>query len=211
MIKILAETPDLVVCVKPAGVLSQIGKPGECNMISLLSEQLGRQIYPVHRLDREVGGVMVYAGTAKAAADLSRQIQQGAVKKEYLAAVHGTLPEYSATLEDLLYHDKNKNKSYVVMRERKGVKRARLDYRVLRREKDSTLIQVRLHTGRTHQIRVQFASRKFPLLGDRRYGGGSGALALWSVRLTLPQYGTFCCLPEQLGSFSELPDLLEMP
>ena len=211
MVEILKVSQELVVCVKPAGVLSQSGKPGESNMVSMLSEQLGGEIYPVHRLDREVGGVMVYARTAKAAADLSRQIQQGSIKKEYLAVIHGAPTEDAGSLQDLLFHDKGKNKSYVVKRERKGVKRAQLDYQVLAHGKDCTLIQVRLHTGRTHQIRVQFASRKLPLVGDGRYGGRSGTLALWSVRLTLPQVGSFTQLPAQLGEFSEFPTLREMP
>lgn len=209
MIPILYQNEDLVVCQKPRNVLSQAGKDGEASMVTLLNEQIGGEIYPVHRLDRQVGGVMVYARTQRAAAELSRAIQQGTMKKEYLAVVHGAPAEDAGEMQDLLLHDARKNKSYVVSRMRGGVKKARLSYRVLTREGDRTLVQVRLFTGRTHQIRVQFASRQLPLVGDGRYGGGSGELALWSVRLTFPYRGKTLCfsrLPDQLGGFSELPE-----
>ena len=182
-------------------------------MIDLLSAQLGGEIYPVHRLDRQVGGVMVYAKTQRAAAELSRAIQQGTMIKEYLAVVRGGPEEDAGEMQDLLLHDARKNKSYVVSRMRAGVKKARLSYRVLVRKEDRTLVQVRLFTGRTHQIRVQFASRQLPLLGDGRYGGGSGELALWSVRLTFRYRGKELCfteLPESLGGLTEFPELLTM-
>ena len=212
-VRILYETDGFVVCLKPRNVLSQAGKPGETSMPGLLKEQLGGEIYPVHRLDRQVGGVMVYARTQEAAAELSRAIQQGTMKKEYLAVVHGGLEADSGEMQDLLLHDARKNKSYVVSRMRAGVKKARLSYRVLNREEDRTLVQVRLFTGRTHQIRVQFASRQLPLLGDGRYGGGSGEIALWSVRLTFPYGGKTLCfgaLPDSLGGFSTFPALQTM-
>lgn len=213
MIKILYQDQEIVVCIKPRNVLSQAGKPGETSMPGLLKEQLGSEIYPVHRLDRQVGGVMVYAKTQASAAYFSREIQQGNLKKEYLAVVHGCPEADSGELNDLLLHDARKNKSYVVSRMRGGVKKARLSYAVLRRVEDRTLVQVRLFTGRTHQIRVQFASRKLPLIGDGRYGGGSGELALWSVRLTFRYRGKELCfteLPESLGGLTEFPELLTM-
>ncbi|MGN0982643.1 MAG: pseudouridine synthase, partial [Candidatus Limivicinus sp.] len=151
--------------------------------------------------------------TKAAAAELSRLVQQGEMKKEYLAAARGCPEQDAGILEDLLFHDQRKNKSYVVKRERKGVKKARLSFRVLARTEEASLVQVRLFTGRTHQIRVQFASRGMPLLGDARYGGGGGKLALWSVRLSFPWQGEqVCqiCLPEGLGPFGELPGLAEM-
>ena len=204
-IHILFKSPELVVCVKPTGVLSQSGKPNQPDMPSLLSAQLGCQILPVHRLDREVGGVMVYAKTPASAASLSRQIQQGSFEKEYLAVVRGIPASSAGMMTDLLFHDRNRNKTYVVSRRRKGVKDARLLYRVLDTVDGQTLVQVRLLTGRTHQIRVQFASRGLPLLGDGRYGGGSGTLQLWSARvgLSLPNRGhtAFAYLPDQLGPF----------
>ena len=212
--EILFENRDLLVCVKPAGVLSQAGKPSEVTMPTLLEEYCGVPVYPVHRLDKEVGGVMVYGKTQAAAADLSRQVQQGTVKKEYLAVVTGRLEAEEGILTDLLYHDKGKNKSYVVKRQRKGVREARLSYGVLQREEDKTLVQVRLFTGRTHQIRVQFSSRKHPLLGDNRYGGGSGRIALCSVRLTfnVPGVGrrSFVRFPAELGGVLVEKNLVDM-
>lgn len=212
-IRILYENQAFAVCLKPRNVLSQAGGPGETSMIDLLSAQLGSEIYPVHRLDRQVGGVMVYAKTQASAAWFSREIQQGNLKKEYLAVVHGCPEADSGELNDLLLHDVRKNKSYVVNRMRGGVKKARLSYAVLEKQPDRTLVQVRLFTGRTHQIRVQFASRKLPLMGDGRYGGGSGELALWSVRLTFRYRGKELCFtekPDSLGGFAEFPELLTM-
>ena len=214
-IQILHLEKDFVMCLKPSGVLSQTGKEGENTMISLLSSQLGGDIYPVHRLDREVGGVMVYARTQKAASALSKLIQEGKMKKEYLAAVNGAPEADSGVFEDLLLHDARKNKSYVVSRMRGGVKKARLSYQVLGKEEDKTLVQVRLFTGRSHQIRVQFASRRMPLVGDGRYGGGSGKIALWSVLLSFPHPGrkemcTFSHLLDNLGGFTEIPELADM-
>ena len=212
---ILYQDPQMLAVVKPSGLLSQAGKEGEETMLTILRQETGAEVYPVHRLDRETGGVMVYARTARAAAALSQAIQQGRVKKEYLAAVYGCPEAPEGLMEDLLLHDQKKNKSYVVTRQRRGVKKARLSYALLAEKEDRSLIQVRLFTGRTHQIRVQFASRKMPLVGDGRYGGGSGKLALWSARLTLPhpesgEKMTFLRLPETLGGFSECPPLKEM-
>ena len=214
-IQILHLEREFVVCLKPAGVLSQAGKEGETTMLTLLSSQLGGEIYPVHRLDREVGGVMVYARTGKAAAALSKLIQEGNMKKEYLAVAQGCPEQETGIFEDLLLHDARKNKSYVVDRMRGGVKKAKLSYQVLAQRDEKSLVQVRLFTGRSHQIRVQFASRKMPLTGDGRYGGGSGKIALWSVRLSFPYPGkkelcVFSCLPGQLGGFTEFPELINM-
>ena len=144
-------------------------------MPSLLRDELGVDtIYPVHRLDRTTQGVMVYALTENAARRLSTMIQQGKVEKTYLAVVEGVPEEARGEYTDLLYFDRRKNKSYVVKRERKGVKQARLRYEVLQTIEHEgerlSLLKIQLLTGRTHQIRVQFASRKMPLVGDRRYG-----------------------------------------
>lgn len=212
-IQIIHLEKDFVVCIKPVGVLAQSGT-GE-NMISLLQGQLGGEIYPIHRLDRGVGGIMVYARNAKAAGSLSRAVQEGTMKKEYLAVLSGVPEEKSGELEDLLLHDSRKNKSYVVKRLRGGVKKAKLSYSLRMEQNGHSLVQVRLFTGRTHQIRVQFASRKMPLLGDGRYGGGSGEIALCSVRLTFPhpverRMCVYSALPEKLGDFSELPSLVDM-
>ena len=204
-IEILYRSHDLLICVKPAGVLSQSGTSGQKSMISLLESQTGCRVYPVHRLDREVGGVMVYALSRTAAGNLSQQIQSGQMVKEYLAVTNGIPPQSEGLLTDLLFHDRVRNKTYVVDRKRKGVKEARLMYRVLETSQSQSLIHVRLLTGRTHQIRVQFASRGTPLSGDGKYGGGSGPLLLWAFGLTLDLPGAernrFTAIPSKLGSF----------
>lgn len=184
MIEVLYQDAHILVCLKPVGVLSQEGA-GQ-NMPQLLQQQLElSEIYPIHRLDKAVGGVMVYALTKQAAAVLSRAVQEHTLKKTYLAVLRGVPEAAEADLEDLLFHDKGKNKTYVVDRQRKGVKPAKLSYRVLEQTEAYTLVRVRLHTGRTHQIRVQFASRACPLAGDGRYGGKdqNRELGLWSCSL----------------------------
>jgi len=178
--EILYQDKDLAVIVKPVGMESQAQVPLE------LSAQLGGVFYPVHRLDLNVGGVMVYARSKPAAAALSKLIQDGAVVKEYVAMVHGTPPE-SGDWEDLLFKDSSRNKVFVVKRMRGGVKKARLEYRRLT-EGETSLVHIRLHTGRSHQIRVQFASRKYPLVGDHKYGSRDDANMpmLFSCRITFP-------------------------
>ena len=176
--EILYEDSSVIVVIKPQGILSQSDKNGGESLVTRLSEHTGGEIFPVHRLDKETGGVMVYAKTQKAAATLSRDISEHRFYKEYLALVHGVPETQEDTLCDLIFFDRTKNKSYVVKRERKGVKKAELCYEVLEtKEKDGekySLLRVVLHTGRTHQIRVQFASRHFPLAGDRKYGAQDG-------------------------------------
>ena len=199
MIRILYEDNALVVCLKPPGLLSQSG-PGE-DLLQVLGTQLNCALHPVHRLDRGVGGVMVYAKTSKAAAVLSAAVQQRIFDKEYLCIVRGQPAEESGVYQDLLLHDKSRNKTFVVNRMRGGVKEASLEYRVLARQENLSLVRVKLHTGRTHQIRVQFSSRKIPLLGDGKYGGGSGQIALWSFHLSFPHPHTGKTL-----SFSYLPE-----
>lgn len=187
MLDILFADSHVVVCLKPSGVLSQ--DAGEGSMPELLKKQLSvADVYTIHRLDREVGGIMVYALNQKSAAFLSRAVQERKLEKQYLAVLRGVPEKQADTLEDLLYHDKTKNKTYVVKRSRKGVKDAKLDYEVCDIADESALVRVNLHTGRTHQIRVQFASRGFPLVGDGKYGGKAPgvSLGLWSCRLVFP-------------------------
>ena len=181
--KILYEDRSLVLCEKSAGILSEEG-----GMPELLREALGtEEIYCVHRLDRETGGLMVYARTKKAAAAISKAIEEGRMQKEYLAIVERETPT-EGILRDLLYRDAAKNKSYVVKRMRKGVREAELGYKRLAIREGLSLLRVKLKTGRSHQIRVQFSSRGFPLVGDRKYGSTyrDTGLALWSTRITLP-------------------------
>lgn len=201
MIDILYKDKSIIVCVKAPGELSQAGKPGERSLLTALEEAHGAPVYPVHRLDRETGGVMVYARTKEAAARLSDAVARREMKKEYLCIVRGAPKDDEGEYRDLLLHDKQRNKSFVVDRMRTGVKEAVLNYRVLKRSAETSLVRVRLQTGRTHQIRVQFASRKTPLLGDGKYGGGRGELALWSCHLAFPhpdsgEMLTFGRLPE---------------
>ena len=160
--EILYSDKNIVVCVKPVGLDSEMELP------VTLKEQLGGLIFPIHRLDKNVGGLMVYACTKQAAADLSRAVQEGPMVKEYVAMIHGTPPE-KGDWEDLLWKDNRKNKVFVVKRQRAGVKKARLEFRRLSAG-ETSLVHVRLHTGRSHQIRVQFSSRGFPLVGDHKYG-----------------------------------------
>lgn len=178
---ILYQDGAVVVCIKPVGVDSQAG------MCDLLKTQLGGKVFCVHRLDREVSGVMVYARSSAAAAALGKAITAGALEKEYLAVCEGTPTPSAGEMRDLLYHDASKNKSYVVKRPRRGVREALLDYMLLETREGLSLVRVRLHTGRSHQIRVQFASRTHPLAGDSRYGAKTrGGIALWSHSLAFP-------------------------
>ena len=191
--ELLFHDSKIAVCVKPVGVDSEKELP------ELLSKELGGQIYVVHRLDKNVGGVMVFARTKAAAAALSKTVQEGAMIKEYVAMVHGTPPE-QGDWSDFLFKDSRKNKVFVVKKERKGVKPARLEFDRLHAG-ETSLVHIRLHTGRSHQIRVQFASRGFPLVGDHKYGSRDAATApmLFSCRITLPWQG-------ETKVFETLPD-----
>ena len=171
-------------------------------MCKELHEALGVPVFPVHRLDKNVGGVMLYACTKDAAARCSRLVQEGLLVKEYVALVHGEPPE-AGDWEDLLFKDSRKNKVFVVKRQRAGVKAARLAYRRLSQAVPCP-VRIRLYTGRSHQIRVQFASRGFPLLGDHKYGAKDENTApmLYSCCLSFPWNGEnlrFEKLPEWLS------------
>lgn len=193
MTDILFEDKSIIVCLKPAGIQSQGGKN---DLVAMLDEYFNQaaKAYPVHRLDKETAGVMVFAKTQKAAAALSAQITGGVMKKHYYAVVQGS-PEDSGILKDLLFHDRQKNKTYTVKRNRKGVKEASLEFQKIGEQENLSLVDILLHTGRTHQIRVQFASRKMPLSGDGKYGGGSGKLALFAYKLEFahPETNALLC------------------
>lgn len=169
-IKVIFDCDRYIVCRKPKGITSEDGKTA--GMPSELSVD-GVKPLVVHRLDREVDGVMVLAKNSKMAAILSKQITEREFQKEYLAVVSGDVGD-GGVLEDLLFYDRSKNKTFTVKRERSGVKKASLEFENLEtvtfENVQLSLVKIRLHTGRTHQIRVQFASRKAPVLGDRRYG-----------------------------------------
>ena len=190
---ILYSDRGIVVCIKPVGLDSEAEVP------AALKAELGGEIFPIHRLDKNVGGIMVFARTKSAAAALSKAVQDGQMIKEYVAMVHGTPPE-SGDWEDFLFKDSRKNKVFAVKKERKGVKYARLEFNRLQGGEQS-LVHIRLHTGRSHQIRVQFSSRGFPLVGDHKYGSRDAATApmLFSCRITLPWNG-------ERRIFESLPD-----
>lgn len=183
---------DIVVCIKPARVLST-DEPG--GLPDLVREALGdpkADIRTVHRLDRVVSGIMVLARNAKAASELSRQIREDSFQKEYLAVVHGCPEAKEGTLKDLLWRDKARKMTMVADAPGKGVQEAILDYEVLASEEKMSLVRVHLRTGRTHQIRVQFASRGMPLVGERKYAvlEDPCEIALWSHRIGFTHPGT---------------------
>ena len=183
---------NIFVIIKPVGLDSEKDVPEK------LREDFGGEVFTLHRLDKNVGGVMVYARNKATAAALSKAIQNGEMVKVYLAMVHGT-PEEKGVFEDFLFKDSKKNKVFVVKRQRKGVKKAKLEYTLLKGGEES-LVKIRLHTGRSHQIRVQFSSRGFPLVGDHKYGSKSEVKEplLFSHQITFPYKGenlTFSATP----------------
>jgi len=197
--KIIFSDENIVVCIKPIGVDSEHG------MIDALKQSIDGEFFVVHRLDKTVGGVMVFARNKQTAAELSLIIQNGEMIKEYIAKVHGK-PQESDVFEDFLFKDSRKNKVFVVKRERKGVKYAKLEYKRLSYDEtdDTSIVRVRLYTGRTHQIRVQFASRKFSLVGDKKYGARDTEKypLLYSCCLSFPY-------KNKTVKFESLPDWVE--
>lgn len=190
--EILYQDANILVCIKPARVLST-DEPG--GLPGLVREALGdpkADVHTVHRLDRVVSGVMVLARSANAASELSRQIREDQFRKEYLAVVHGRPENPEGTLHDLLARDKARRMTFVAEAPGKGVQEAALSYRVLEYAKGMSLVRVRLHTGRTHQIRVQFSSRGMPLVGERKYAVWNDPceLALWSAKIGFYHPGT---------------------
>lgn len=190
--KLIEVQKDFVVVEKPVGTES------EHQMVELLKAELPGAFYPVHRLDLNVGGLMVYARSAKAAAALSAQMTQGLFIKEYVALVHGTPPE-TGDWTDLLFKDSRKNKVFLVNKKRTGVKEARLTFHRLTAGEQS-LVRIRLFTGRSHQIRSQFSGHGFPLVGDHKYGSRAKETApmLYSCCLRFSWDGEKCYeqLPE---------------
>ena len=185
MVELIYQDADIVVCIKPPRVLST-DEPG--GLPGLVRETLGdpcADVRTVHRLDRVVSGLMVLARSAEAASELSRQIRDDEFEKEYLAIVHGAPDESAGRLWDLLYRDKARKMTMVTSEEGKGVQPASLTYQVLNQGVDMSRVRIKLETGRTHQIRVQFASRQLPLVGERKYSTQEDEceIALWSYRL----------------------------
>ena len=205
--EIIYQDKDIVVCIKPAGVLST-DEPG--GMPDLVRAAIGdTNVRTVHRLDQTVSGLMVLARRSKAASELSRQIREGQFEKEYLAVIHGDPGEDSGIYRDLLFRDKQERKTYIVQESGKDVQEAVLDYRVISHSEGLTCVRIRLHTGRTHQIRAQFSGRGLPLVGDKKYGIAEDKcnIALWSYRLAFlhPYTGKpmeFTMVPPQVYPWS---------
>ena len=183
--EIIYQDKDIIVCVKPAGVLSTDEPGGVPELVRHALGDPNANVRTVHRLDQTVSGLMVLARRSKAASELSRQIREDGFEKEYVAVIHGTPSKDQDQLRDLLLRNKQERKTYIVTEPGKDVQEAILDYRVLNRAEELSRVRIRLHTGRTHQIRVQFSGRGWPLVGDRKYGNPEEEcnIALWSYRL----------------------------
>ena len=196
-VEIIYRDSDMIICRKPCGVICEDNGENQ-NIIALLKEKLEKEykqkayVGLVHRLDAVTEGLMLFSANPKMTGKLSESIMNKTATKEYLAIVHGHPEESEGEMRDLLFRDPQKNKSFVVKRSRRGVKEAILSYKLLEtvdsKYGEISLIQIKLITGRTHQIRVQFSSRGMPLLGDGKYGAKDNApnVALLSRKLTLP-------------------------
>ena len=214
MVEILYRDRDILVCVKPARVLST-DEPG--GLPELLRQFLGdpkADVRTVHRLDRVVSGLMVLARNPAAASELSRQIREGGFEKAYLAVLHGVPEGKNGTLRDLLGRDKARKMTYIAANPGKGIQEAVLDYTMLNHDGGMSRVLVRLFTGRTHQIRVQFASRGLPLVGERKYAALDDPceIALWSCRLGFSHPGSgeqmdFSLEPPEVYPWTEVPNL----
>ena len=193
--KVIYEDNQIIVVEKEPNIPSQSDKTGDVDMLSLVKKYIKEKynkpgevyIGLVHRLDRPVGGVMVFARTSKAASRLSDQVRTKLMKKTYIATVDGKIEQTKGTLEDYLYKDERNNISKVVSKDKKNAKLAKLDYEVLNydEKRDLSVVKIHLHTGRHHQIRVQFANFGHSLYGDQKYGvrGKGKQIRLWAYEL----------------------------
>lgn len=223
-LKILYEDNHIIVVEKPPNIPSQSDKTEDEDMLTIIKQYLKEKYQKpgnvylglIHRLDRPVGGVMVFAKTSKAAARLSEQIRNKTFKKEYLAIVDGKLEKQKATLEDYLIKNQKNNISKVVKENTKNAKYAKLDYEVIKynEETNLSLLKISLHTGRHHQIRVQLANIGHSICGDQKYGtrGRGKQISLWAYKLTIEhpikkQKMTFTDIPEKVGSWVILEDI----
>ena len=224
-LKILYEDNHIIVVEKPPNVPSQADKTTDEDMLTIIKKYIKEKynkpgnVYLglVHRLDRPVGGVMVFAKTSKAASRLSEQVRNKTFKKEYLAIVDGKLDVKSGTLEDYLVKNERNNLSKVTNKETKNAKYAKLDYEVLKYSKEINLsvLRILLHTGRHHQIRVQLANMGHSICGDQKYGtrGRGKQISLWAYKLTIEhpitkESMTFIDVPEKIGPWVILEDIM---
>lgn len=217
-LKILYEDNHIIVVEKKPNIPSQSDKTGDIDMLTLVKNYIKEKynkpgnvyIGLVHRLDRPVGGIMIFARTSKSASRLSNQVREKIFKKKYLAVVDGKFEKDQGTLEDYLYKDERHNMSKVVKKEKKNAKLAKLDYKVLKYNpvKDLSLVEINLHTGRHHQIRVQLSNFGHSIFGDQKYGtrGKGKQIALWAYELTIvhpvtKEEMTFKDYPEPIGTW----------
>ena len=217
-LKVIYEDNHIIVVEKIPNVPSQSDKTGDIDMLTMVKQYVKEKynkpgnVYLglVHRLDRPVGGIMIFAKTSKAASRLSDQVREKVFKKKYLAVVDGKIENKSGTLEDYLYKDERNNISKVVNKNKKNAKLAKLDYEVIKYDevKNLSLVKVNLHTGRHHQIRVQLSNFGHSIFGDQKYGtrGQGKQIALWAYELTInhpitKEEMTFKDLPESVGTW----------
>lgn len=223
-LKVIFEDNHIIVVEKKPNIPSQSDKTGDIDILTIVKQYIKekynkpRNVYLglVHRLDRPVGGVMIFAKTSKAASRLSNQVREKVFKKKYLAVVDGRFKEKEGSLEDYLYKDERNNTSRVVNREKKNSKLAKLDYKelVYNKVKDLSLLEINLHTGRHHQIRVQLANAGHSIFGDQKYGkrGQGKQIALWAYELTIEhpitkEEITFKDFPEAIGTWCILREI----
>ena len=209
MIKVISDNRSYVVCEKPAGLISEISDDKKISLPAILSEQLGNiELFTVHRLDKEVSGIMVYAKNKQAAASFSQQIQDNRFEKEYIAVVNKRVSPHTAELSNLLFHDRTKNKTYVVKKKRNGVKEAKLKYTLISYDQSENLstLRIKLYTGRTHQIRVQLAHIGHSICGDKKYGS---EIAVKPIRLHSFSLSFYDPATNKKEVFTSIPDWLD--
>lgn len=217
-LKVIFEDNHIIVVEKPPNIPSQSDKTGDLDMLTIVKNYIKEKynkpgnVYLglVHRLDRPVGGVMIFAKTSKSASRLSNQVREKVFKKEYLAVVDGKFENKRGTLVNYLYKDERNNISKVVSKEKKNAKEAKLDYEVIKYNevKNLSLLKINLHTGRHHQIRVQLSNFNHSIFGDQKYGtrGKGKQIALWAYKLTIEhpiskEKMEFEDLPEPIGTW----------
>ena len=217
-LKVIFEDNHIIVVEKPPNIPSQSDKTGDLDMLTIVKNYIKEKhnkpgnVYLglVHRLDRPVGGVMVFAKTSKSASRLSNQVREKVFKKEYLAVVDGKFENKRGTLVNYLYKDERNNISKVVSKEKKNAKEAKLDYEfiIYNEVKNLSLLKINLHTGRHHQIRVQLSNFNHSIFGDQKYGtrGKGKQIALWAYKLTIEhpiskEKMEFEDLPEPIGTW----------
>jgi 23S rRNA pseudouridine1911/1915/1917 synthase len=222
-LNVIYEDNHIIVVQKIPNIPSQQDKTGDIDMLTLVKEYIKKkynkpgEVYLglVHRLDRPVGGVMVFARTSKAAARLSEEVRNKVFKKSYLTIIDGKFEENTGILEDYIVKNEKTNLSKVTTKDNKNAKLAKLDYETIKYDKDLNLsvLKINLHTGRHHQIRVQLSSRGHSIYADQKYGtrGRGKQICLWAYSLTIVHpitkgEMTFKCLPKKIGSWKILED-----